>query len=176
MFAFFKQNFFLLDNSAWSICHQAVSQSSFASVPIFPANCTWQPYLNSFLSYLSQFQIEHISQFSTLLLILFLSVRVSYVWHFSDQTRTANEWCRFVEHIGQGKKRGRLWEQPSEEDAWGGSCFDLGGQLAAHQGRRGRRSGACCRNAFDLHGDCAQPFHCGGEHRSGWACGECPAA
>jgi hypothetical protein len=25
--------------------------------------------------------------------------------------------CKFVKQIGQGRKRGRLWEQPNEEDA-----------------------------------------------------------
>ena len=75
--------------------------------------------------------------------------------------------CRFVKHIGQGKKRDPLWEQPSGEDAWGGSCFDFGGQLAAHQSRRGNRSGACHRNAFGPHDGCVPPFHCGGADRGG---------
>ena len=35
--------------------------------------------------------------------------------------------CRLIKHIGQGKKREPLWEQPNEVDAWGGNCCDFGG-------------------------------------------------
>ena len=45
------------------------------------------------------------------------------------------EWCRFVKHIGQGKRKESEEENAIEEDAWGESCCDFGGQLAAHQSR-----------------------------------------
>ena len=43
--------------------------------------------------------------------------------------------CRFVKHIGQGKRKESEEENAIEEDAWGESCCDFGGQLAAHQSR-----------------------------------------
>ena len=73
--------------------------------------------------------------------------------------------CRFVKHIGQGRRREPLWEQPKEEDAWDGSCLGVGGKLPAHQSRRGNRNGVCRRNAFGPHDGCVPPFRCGGAYR-----------
>ena len=75
--------------------------------------------------------------------------------------------CRFVKHIGQGRKREPLWEQPNEEDAWDGSCSDFGGQLAAHQSRRGNRNDACRRSAFGPLYDYVPPFRCAWAYRGG---------
>ena len=75
--------------------------------------------------------------------------------------------CRFVKHIGQGRRREPLWEQPNEEDAWDGSCSDFGGQLAAHQSRRGNRNDACRRSAFGPLYDYVPPFRCAWAYRGG---------
>ena len=75
--------------------------------------------------------------------------------------------CRFVKHIGQGRRREPLWEQPNEEDAWDGSGADFGGQLAAHQSRRGNRNDACRRSAFGPLYDYVPPFRCAWAYRGG---------
>ena len=73
---------------------------------------------------------------------------------------------RFVKHIGQGRKREPPREQ-AKKGAWGGSCFDFGGQLAAHQSRRGNRNDACRRSAFGPLYDYVPPFRCAWAYRGG---------